>query len=388
MATIIDYLDWRGDLSFEKSPLNEVDGYILCKVGCPEYKGIIPQTGAVSLNGAVKAFCSTVGEDEAEEALGPLASEFIMPVITKLPQTERFGKLIAADYESEIDLVEEEQFSALTIILPDGARFVTFRGTGDAIVSWKEDFLLCVHDAVPAQRDALKYLIKQASYNDAKLIVGGHSKGGNMAVYAAMNAPEEIQRRIIAVYDYDGPGFRQSPYQSAGFLRIKPVLHKYVSQHTVIGKLLEHEDDCNIVHSYDFAVGAHDGFTWEVLGTQFVRCEDYSASSKSFEAAFNNTLDGMGDEARRDFVEEFFAVLTSTGADTVSDFTEHRIRQALELGQGMYKSPEVKDFLQSVLSIFWQETKNNAKQSAKAAIPRYRLPFGLGDRDKNDRGEK
>lgn len=371
MATILDYLDWRGDLTFAQSPFNEVDNYILCKLGCPDFTGIIPADGTLSIGEAVSRFDASLADAGDGEFLGPLASPVMMNVIRRLPRTARFGSLTVADFISKIDPVAEEQFSALTILLPDGTRFVTYRGTGDTIISWKEDFLLSVEDVVPAQKDAAAYLLREASYGDGPLMLGGHSKGGNLAVYAALKAPEAIQARITGVYNNDGPGFRRDPRGTPEYARIKPVLHTLVSQHTVIGKLLYHEEDCIIVKCWPTGIAAHDGFNWEVLGTQFVRSPDYSFDSKAFEVALNETLEGMNDVERRDFVEDFFSIMTSTGATTLSDFNEHRFRQALELGGEMRRSDTVRKFLQTTLNIILQETI----AGAKAAIPHPRLPF-------------
>lgn len=379
MPNILDYLDWRGDLTFEQSPFNEVDNYILCKLGCPDYTGIIPETGCISIGDAVSGYDAALGDENAEDELGPLASPVMMRVIRALPRTARFGGLKVCDFIAKLDPVQEEQFSALTIILPDGTRFVTYRGTGDTIISWKEDFLLSVEDVVSAQKDAAAYLIKESSYDSGPLMLGGHSKGGNLSVYAAVKAPEAVQKRITAIYNNDGPGFRRDPSAMPEYLRIKPVLHTLVSQHTVIGKLLHYDRDCTIVKCGPTGIAAHDGFNWEVLGTRFVRCRDYSFDSKAFEVALNETLNGMNDEERRDFVEEFFSILTSTGASTLSDLNEHRLRQALELGSEMRRSQEVRKFLQTSLNIILQETI----AEAKASLPRPRLPFDF-DRDGED----
>lgn len=379
MATILDYLDWRGDITFDQSPLNEVDNYILCKLGCPDFTGIIPSDGSISIGEAIGDYDASHSEGETDELLGPLSSPVMMTVIRRLPNTPRFSGLRACDFISKLDPVQEEQFSALTIVLPDGTRFVTFRGTGDTLISWKEDFLLSVEDVVAAQRDAAAYFLRESAYSSMPLMLGGHSKGGNLAVYAALKAPEDVQRRITAIYNNDGPGFRRDPRGTPEYARIKPVLHTLVSQHTVIGKLLFHEEDCTIVKCSSTGVAAHDGFNWEVLGTQFVRSQDYSFSSKAFEVALNETLDGMNDEERRNFVEEFFSILTSTGAATLSDFTEHSFRQTMELGGEMRRSTEVRKFLQTTLNIILQETI----AGAKAVIPKPRLPF-LGESHDDD----
>lgn len=373
MADYLDYLDWRGDLTFAQSPLNEVDNYILCKLGCPDFTGIIPADGEIALSEAVAMYDEALGDRDAEEVLGPLASPYIMPVIRRLPQTVRFGDLKVCDFVNIIDNVNSEQFSALTILLPDGTRFVTFRGTGDTIVSWKEDFLMGVEDTVPAQRDAVKYLLKESRRSRRKLMVGGHSKGGNLAVYASMKMPPKVQARIISIYNNDGPGFRKDVSQTPEYLRIKPVLHTLVSQHTTIGKLLHYEKDCTIVKSSQYGVGAHDGFNWEVWGTEFVRCDDFAFASKAFETAMNETLDTMNDDERRDFIENFFGRLTSSGAQTLSDLNEHKMREAAELALGVRELPEVRKFVQRLSTLLIQAAA--AASAQRISIPKPRLSF-------------
>ena len=160
MPNILDYLDWRSDLSFEQSPFNEVDNYILCKLGCPDYTGIIPETGSIPIGEAIARYDASLGDESDDEVLGPLASPVMMQVIRRLPNTVRYRGLMVSDFIAKLDPVMEEQFSALTIILPDGVRFVTYRGTGDTIISWKEDFLLSVEDVVAAQKDAAEKVKK------------------------------------------------------------------------------------------------------------------------------------------------------------------------------------------------------------------------------------
>lgn len=369
MADILDYLDWRGDLTFAQSPFNEVDNYILCKLGCPDFSGIVPENGAVGIGEATTRYFAA--HENGNIRLGLLASARVVPMIRRLPETRRFGALRLCDFINRVDPDREEQFSALTAELPDGVRFVAFRGTDDTIAAWKEDFLLSVRDVVPAQEDAAAYLLREAAGKPGPLMVGGHSKGGNLAVYAALRAPEAVQDRILAVYNNDGPGFRQDLSGTPAYARIKPKLHTIVPQHTIVGKLLYHEDDCEIVKSSQAGMAAHDGFNWEVLGTRFVRCADYSAGSKAFEAAIAEIARRMDTEERCAFIEELFGVLTSTGAVTLTDLTAHRLRQAVELAQGVRKSPEVRSFTKSLLSLMLRETVSGARISVP--IPRFRV---------------
>jgi len=355
MATCLEYIDWRGDLSFDVSPLNEVDNYILCKIGCPDFTGIVPEDGEISFKEAIDKLYEGKTEEELEEILGPLASSQIMTVIKKASESRRFGDIILKDFVSITDLVKCEMFSALTVILPGGTPFVTYRGTGDTLISWKEDFLLCVDDELPAQADAVKYLRKIARKTKGSLVVGGHSKGGNLAIYASMKMPKTVKKRITDIYNNDGPGFKTDMIGNEEYESIRPKIHNLVSQHTIVGKLLYNDPICTIVHSPVSGIAAHDGFNWDVMGTQFVRCEEFSKTSIAFETALEEVMNNMDVVEKAKFIEEFFDILMANGAMTLSDINENRFRNLAEIGHGVLSNAEERKFIQQVSALFIQE---------------------------------
>lgn len=377
MANILDYLDWRGDLPFDLSPFNEVDNYILCKLGCPDYTGMVPPDGEVPLGLAVDRFFS-----KDDLGMGVLASAYIGPMIRSAAQTRRFAPVRVGDFINKVDPEREEQFSALTLWLPDGVRYVAFRGTDDTIVAWKEDFLLGVEDVIPAQRDAAEYLLRAAAKEPGPLIVGGHSKGGNLAVYAAMAAPPEVQDRILAVYNNDGPGFRQDMSADARYGRIRPKVNTIVSQFTTVGMLLHNETNCTIVRSDQSGIAAHDGFHWQVRGTAFERCDDFSLSTKAFESAITEIEVRMDLEQRRKFVDSLFDVLTSTGAVTLTDLTEHRLRQSMAMAKELRQAPEVIKFVTTLVELTLKGAWAGARQTKPTARRfRWRKKGDDSDRD-------
>ncbi len=348
MATIQDYLVWRGDLSFETDPLNEVDNYILAKVGCPDYTGIVPESGgAVPLRDAVPAFFGSRSKEDA--SFGALASGAIAPVLKKLCGTQRFGGIRLAGFTKKLESSSTEQFSALTLLLPDRTAYISFRGTDDTLIGWKENMMMSVSDAIPAQQDALAYLTAAARWCSGPLIVGGHSKGGNLAVYAAAMADPSIQRRIRAVYNNDGPGFTKEFLQKEGYLRIRPKLHTILPQFSLVGMILEREKSVSIVKSPRPGPASHDGFLWEVAGPRFVRCEQFSRSSLSFEESLRSVMEGMDVEARKTFISQLFDTLEEAGASTVTDLSEMQARKALDLFRKVRNQPEVGKFLSSLI---------------------------------------
>ncbi len=351
MADLFDYMDWRGDLSFQDSPANEADYYLISKIGCPNLTDLVPcDEREVPLEETAEAYRARAGSDSA--SFGIATSPQVLRSFYRLPSVPRFRSLMLSGYRRISDLDNTEQFSALTVRIPDGIRIITFRGTDDNIFAWKENFRMAVTDTIPAQDDALRYLRWAMDAYDGSFIVCGHSKGGNLAVYASSMLPENLQERIIGVYSFDGPGFRDAFLRQEGYLRIFPKLHSLIPQNSIVGLLLSTGKEPEIIKCGCFGAKAHDGFTWEVLGTGFVRSEALSPSSAMFRKAMHETLTGMNLEERTAFIDDFFQIMTSTGAFTLTDLTEIKLRNALEIVQSLSQDEEVHRFASALISNF------------------------------------
>ena len=356
MPTIMDYLSEKGGLSFAEAPFNEVDNYIVAKIGTPNYENVLPEDGhGVPLEQALSAYFERYGE--AGNYLGALASPEIGPVLRRLPGLVRYRGLELSHYVRRHLPEETEQFSALTVTLQGEWSYVSFRGTDDTLLGWKENFLMSVEGAVPAQKDAAAYLSETAAQVSGPLMVGGHSKGGNLAVYAAAKAPEALQDRILRVYNNDGPGFLPEFYETEGYRRIRGRIRTLLPQHSIVGTLLTREKWASVVKSTRAGVAAHDGFTWEVRGEAFVRCPNLSRASLAFEETMDKVLGDMNAEERREFVEEFFDALSAAGAETITDLTETRLGEALTIAGSFRKGTGTKRF---VLQVLEQMAKNYA----------------------------
>lgn len=348
MANILDYLDWRGDLSLRVSPFNEVDNFILTQVVSLDFTGVVPEGGeGISLPEAMKRYDEKCAETGCY--LGLLAPKETVPLARRLTETVRFGDMILSHYANHVDTERTEQFSAVTFRLSDGSLYLSYRGTDDTIAGWKEDFLMALEEAVPAQRRALAYLERVAGELSGPIRIGGHSKGGNLSVYAAIHASAAVKERILAVYNNDGPGFPAGVLQTGDYAALRDRIQTILPQFSLVGTMLTQETNCTVVKSNDAGPLAHDGFRWEVLGTQFVRCDGLSRSSRAFDEALDDMMDSMDIAQRREFVEELFDALSSTGAVTLTDLTENHLAQSLEVAKKL-RSPEVSRFLSTVLS--------------------------------------
>ena len=382
MATISDYLDWRGDVPFSVAPVNELDEYILCKIGMLDFTGIVPGDGTfVPLSAALERYFSSGGPTR----LGLIASKRVVPTVQRLPQTERFGALTLSLWRSHTSSEQNEQFAALTVRLPDGRPYITFRGTDDTIVGWKEDLLLTVMDAVPAQRDAAAYLAESAALFPGELRLAGHSKGGNLAVYAAAAAAPAVRERIVSVVNFDGPGFLPEFLETPGYLAVRDRVRVIIARQTMVGSLMFRDTLPEIAESRSFLGGSHDGFAWSVEAPDhFLRAAELSPTSRIFDKTMKDVLLGLTVEERRAFIDDFFGILASTGAQTLSDLTERRLRETLATARTLSREPGVHRLVSDTLEGLVRE----ALSERSAALPRLKLPGTFRRRQNPGAGEK
>ena len=268
MANIFDYLAWRGDITLAQSPFNPVDSLILSVLSYLPFDGTVDsafERRGITIAEAQVAFSAR------DVARAPVRSDNDVQLLTALAGSARFARMRLTGYTSLFDEARQEQFAALTIRTGDGASYISFRGTDHSLVGWKEDFNMSFMTPVPAQRDAVAYLERAAKSLWGPLRVGGHSKGGNLAVYASAFCGRRFQKRIVSVYNNDGPGFDESVIATEGFQIIGERLHAYVPQSSIIGMLLEHAEQYAIVHSGQKGIMQHDPYSWSVLGKEFRR---------------------------------------------------------------------------------------------------------------------
>ena len=370
MEKMLDYLKWRGDIPFSVSPINDADLFLMSKIGAIDWTGIIDRDGdPIPFYYAAAQYFMRYGEEGAETV--KLAGINLIPVMRAASESTRFRDLGLSGFINIVDKIRTEQFSALVVSLPDNVRFITFRGTDDNILAWKENFYLSCSDYVSAQRDALSYLRYRSTLFDGPMIIGGHSKGGNLAIYAACTAEETLKNRIEAIYSFDGPGFRASYYDTPGYNSIKNKIHKIIPRNSLVGTLLDNPKGVIIVNSEDFGINGHDGFNWETCSTGFVKCSALSKSSRVFDTSIDSVLSGMDIDSRREFIDSLFDILDSSGASTVTELTGKGKKALLTLGFDLLRDDETKQFITTVIkqiaSDYVAETQRALREENKKA---------------------
>ncbi|MBQ5777271.1 MAG: DUF2974 domain-containing protein, partial [Oscillospiraceae bacterium] len=242
MADCFDYLEWRGDIPFAVSGINEIDGMILSRFAYSPFE-LVASGGKMTIGEASEKLL------EIEDLERYLVSKRDKELLSALPGADRFSDLVFFGYENIMDKESETQFSAVTVKLSPGLYYVAFRGTDDTFVGWKENFNMSFTFPVPAQALAVQYLEKIARRVHGKIICGGHSKGGNLAVYAAAFCKKSVQNRIAAVENFDGPGFDARVLSDPGYVAIRERVRTFVPKSSVVGMLLSHEEEYTIVDS-------------------------------------------------------------------------------------------------------------------------------------------
>ena len=315
MANIMDYIKWRGDLTFSQDPPNGVDALIFSTLVYIHYGGQVeadPLT-PVTLRQAADGYFAL--EDHEKR----IRVKNDMDLIYLASQSRRFGMSEVCMYRDLFIPEQETQFAAMTFLLDDGSMFLAFRGTDYSLTGWKEDFNMTFQQTVPAQRLAVQYTRDVALEYSQPMRLGGHSKGGNLAVFAAARSSPMIQSRILDVYSNDGPGFTDYLMGDPGYKTMVPRIHTYIPQSSVIGMLLEHEEPYTVIRSKTVSVLQHDPYSWDVLGKEFIPMQEVTEDSRFLDATIKTWFANMTNQERNQLVDVMFGLLGTGGVDTVQD---------------------------------------------------------------------
>ncbi len=313
MANINDYLKWRGDIKFSKDyPFNEIDSMILARF-------------SYLLFSKIKMKRVETIQDIALKMQDFPDNEFLYngdkELITNLGTSLRFKDLKVTDYVENNNKDREEQFGAITIHLSLKELYISYLGTDMSIFGWKEDFNMGFMDTVPCQIAGREYLHKiSLKYPSKRIRIGGHSKGGNVAIFAAITSPKRIQTKIIKVYNYDGPGFSKiiiDKYENPNILK---KVETYIPQDSIIGRVLNHKEKTTIVYSLEKGILEHDIFSWQVFKDDVIKLEENTKASEAIDKTLTNWIETTTDMQRKIFIDVIFDLIYSTNASTFLEF--------------------------------------------------------------------
>lgn len=349
---IISYVYEFGGFTFAEKPFCEIDGLIYAHLSYFIYSGIVPgiedKKPAIALSDVAQRmhwhnFISVKWELDKNREL------FYQVAFSRRYRNTKMNYLM-----EEMD--GEVQFCAVTFLLGNGDVFLSFRGTDDTLIGWKEDFYMAYQTPVGAQIKSTVYVNTVAKHlarkKNLRFYFGGHSKGGNLAVYAAMTCNENIKHRIGKIYNMDGPGFRPDFMEKLDYDGIKDKILKIVPNESFVGLLMETKEDYDLIKSLQIGVQQHICFSWCVEGDHFERTKEQIPKRKELYDRINNWIFGLEIERVGDFIDSLFKLIEITEAKTLTDLKNVK---GGEFAKKFYSfMQEYKEMNDETKKVFWE----------------------------------
>lgn len=313
---MFEYLHWRGDLSLGAAALNEIDALIFSQLSYLHFRDALGD-GSAPLRAAWRMV-----EAQAREPGNAQTIADRHTLIEAAAESARFGSLTAGHCVDLFDTRLEMQFAAVTFDLPDGSRMIAYRGTDATVTGWRENFNMSFACPVPSQIEAMRYLEAVAARTVGRLWLCGHSKGGNLAMYAAACCAPKVRARIAEVYLFDAPGLDRATMDTEGYREALPRVKSYVPQTSVIGQLMGVPETYTVVRSTASGISQHNVFTWMLDGPRFATLPALDSASRLLKATMDDFLNDSTPEMRRLLVDTIFSVLGAGNAHTFGDMAE------------------------------------------------------------------
>ena len=324
MANMIDYIDWRGDLSLEKDPFNEVDNLILAELAYVPYDDYVPgnkEEGSVTLAEVGKRFFEDHPDKEDLDKWNKSPW-----VLKKAMKSTRFKNMRLRWFLNEMDNEREQQLAVVTFELEDGTSYVAFRGTDGTLVGWKEDFNMAYMFDTLGQLHAAAYMDDHFMTSERPLRLGGHSKGGNFAMFAGMFCSKEVREEIQWIYSNDGPGFHEKVMKMEGYKESESKITSIIPESSVVGLLLGSKTDHIVVKSDADGFGQHDPLSWQVKRKTFVKAAELAEGSVLLDKTLTKWLDSLKMEERKIFVDSLYDTITASGATTIEEMNANPVK--------------------------------------------------------------
>ena len=363
-STIIDYLA-KQRASFSDVPLNEVDSLVLSTISYYRFEnGTLGRTVPSEIVPLPVAVCG-ISRDELYggfwlSRMG--GDEFLAEVLA----SPRFMELKVGYYANDVSNHFEKQFSAVTFFLPDDTVYIAFRGTDNSLAGWKEDFNLTFMEEVPSQISARTYLEDIADMHAAPLFVGGHSKGGNLAEYAALTCRNQTFEKVVSIFNHDGPGFAFIPSDRFDTPAYDAKLRKTVPESSVFGMLMENRTRYRVVRAAGVLFTQHASTRWAVEGDDFVTLDQISPEAAIISGTLNSWAKLYEPDKRELFIDVVYDIFCAANAETLAEFSENRTSSALAVAGAAAKLPAdmrstLLDMIRDIAPIIGVEAAKKAK---------------------------
>lgn len=356
MADIFDYIRWRGDLSFEQDKFNELDALIFARLSYLPFDGSVSSClfDEITLEQALQRVISS--DDYEKNLLWKGDAELLQSAA----KSKRFGNVLVSGYVNEVESDVSMQFSAITFEFAKKQYYISFRGTDNSLVGWQEDFNMFWTFPLPSQKKAVDYFEKAVRSLEGNIMLGGHSKGGNLAVYSALFCKDDYRKRIAGVYNFDGPGFELDKIENSGFYEINDKIHTYVPQSSIFGMMFEHEENYTIIKSNQKGFLQHDIYSWETEQNSLITLQNTTSFSVFFDHTLKEFVSKLTIEQRRDFTKEVFSLLSLTESETFNEMVKNPFKNTgtlLKSFAGL--DSKTRNMLLKTIFAFVKSAKNN-----------------------------
>lgn len=348
---IITYSSEYAGTDFERLPFNEVDSLIFCQLS---YLNYAPFVKGLKENDRAVSFSDIYYSERLDELFeGYWYKDENRELFKNVALSGRYGKIKINYYENVNEEKTDTQFSAVTFMISPDETYIAYRGTDASLIGWKEDLKLAYSKPINAQKLAAAYLMDIAALLCGKLYTGGHSKGGNLAVYAAMNADASVRDRIINIFDHDGPGFRPELLAGGSYNDIKKKIKKYIPRSSVVGIILEDEMDYEVIDCWSVGTLQHNTYTWKSENGAFIRAKEMTDQKKLRDAALNEWILSLSESEIDTFIDTFYEIITATDAKNVFELKNNPRLSMTKAGDAVRELDEdTKKALQKIFKSF------------------------------------
>ncbi|NBJ93077.1 Mbeg1-like protein [Parablautia muri] len=364
MENLIGYVKKWGKYTFSEKTFNEVDSLVLCQLVYLNYEQYVP---AFSEKSAPVSIGSIWEDPQWEQILEDYwYKENNRELFEVVAKSARFSRMKMNYYINVIDEEQQTQFSAMSYFLEDGKVYIAYRGTDATIVGWKEDLNLAFSKPLRSQYLAVEYMEQvtgeMASDRYTGYYSGGHSKGGNLAVYGAMNCKDETRAKLLRIFNHDGPGFRPEIKAQGNFRAISDRITKFIPRASLVGMILEEESDYEVIESWGIGLFQHNTYSWKVEDGAFVRAKNRTGAKVLRDVALNEWILSLTEEQTHLFVDTLYEIVSAAQVSNVFEFeadwkkcVQNVMLAAKEVDE------ETKKGIQKTIQLFFQILFENVK---------------------------
>ena len=325
MGFILDYISWRGDLSFDVDKVNEIDMVALSFVPLLDLEGIAPELNSeetITLKELMTKYNDT--QYNKTRDIGLLIPYSYLVMLTKLANADRFKDLVVRDFFKILDYEKCEQLSCVTITYKDKYNFVIYSGTDDTTIGWKENFEGMYENFSKASLDGAKYLSAQAVKYPGKVYVFGHSKGGNISLISALKCSIDAYKRIERTYSFDGQGIYDIDVLTEEEIERFKKVYKIAPDSSIVGRIFTHLGKVKIVKSSNKGVHQHDAMSWELMGKKFNFVKSFNKDSDEIKELIDNALIKLSLEEKKEVVRVMYGLCSENDIKTLLELKKKR----------------------------------------------------------------